>query len=79
MTEISLLEFLALKLNCVCLSDLRFLPDWRRKQLANEIENIPPQNVSVSEWNDALCYLTESEAEKTKEEARIRLISLLRG
>ncbi len=76
--QTSLLELLAQKIGCSYLSDLRFLPAWRREQLAREVEMLPPQDASVFEWNDALCYLTGEGPEKTAEAARNRLLDLLR-
>ncbi len=78
-TDLSLLDVLAQRMNCTYLSDLRFLSVCRRGQLARKIENIPVEAASVSEWNDALRYLTgrTPAPEQTAEESRNRLIALL--
>lgn len=56
--EMSLLENLALQLGCTYLSDLRFLQSWERMRLVQRLENIPAEAAGLSDWNDALEYLT---------------------
>mgnify|MGYP005858389401 CR=1 FL=1 len=57
MTMVGLLEILAFRSGCMYLSDLqqpRLLPAIRRA-----LYNIPPEQFSLWEWQDAVAYITE--------------------
>lgn len=79
MKKTTLLDTLADRMGCVFLSDLRFLPEEKRGRLAREVGSILPHQAPVSEWNDALSYLTGAGPEPTAEVARARLSALLLG
>ncbi len=53
-----LLQVLACQMNCTYLSDLRFLSERRREELAEKVKNLSSDVASLEEWNDALLYLT---------------------
>lgn len=74
---VSLLDYLVGHAGCMYLSDLRFLREWERVRLEREVEKIPPYAANVQEWNDALHYLTGAPPERTAEEARCTLMTLL--
>ena len=74
----SLLDRFSYAMHCLYLSDLKFMDDRERAGLAKEIRlDFSAESASLSEWNDALSYLTDSEPEKTAEAAREKLIQLL--
>lgn len=75
--QVDLLDILAEKSNCRYLSDLRYLLPWERKRLAREIEKIPPEAASLSEWNHALEYLAKEQPACSCKEARTKLIMVL--
>jgi len=58
-TQISLLDAMTVQMKCGYLSDLRFLSGEQRKWLAMKLERTPAETASLSEWNDALEYLTD--------------------
>ncbi len=55
-----LLEYLADKTGCMYLSDLRFTDN--PKKLSKYINKIDAKEYSLHEWNDAVNYLTDREA-----------------
>lgn len=77
--QMSLLEVLAYKMNCLYLSDLQFLSAAQKIWLIREIEAIPPQAASVPEWNEALDYLAGAGPEETEAVAKERLMAALLG
>lgn len=77
--EKPLLDFLSDDMRCLYLSDLEFMKDRKRIDMAGEIQrNFPAESASLFEWNDALSYLTGAGPEKTAEAAREKLIQLLK-
>lgn len=56
--QMSLLDAMALQMRCEYLSDLRFLSSEQRRLLAAELGKVPAEKVPLSEWNDAVEYLT---------------------
>ncbi len=74
--EMSLLELLAVLMDCDFLSDLRFLDSTQRAALAEKLKRIPARVSNLHDWNDALQYLTgDSVTRATAEEARAALIA----
>lgn len=73
----SLLEQLASASNCEYLSDLGFLDGLQRKQLIGILETIPAESVPLSQWNDALEYLAQTNHARTQEGAKRKLMSQL--
>lgn len=76
--RVPLLDMLAYRMGCMYLSDLRFIPPGAQGRLAREVERIPSQDASLSEWNGALSYLTGEGPEPSAEQAKTRLAALLR-
>ena len=76
-TALSLLEYLVGYSGCEYLSDLHYLAEWQKVRLAQKIERIPCSEASLSEWNDALCYLTNLPKEQSAEKARRQLLLCL--
>ena len=70
----SLLDYLHMRMNCVYLSDLRFLDAYGCWRLAWELRQISPDAASLSDWNDALEYLAGKENAASAEAARETLI-----
>ena len=70
----SLLDYLHMRMNCVYLSDLRFLDAYGRRRLVYELRQIPPGAASLSDWNDALGYLAGEASAASAEAARDLLI-----
>ena len=69
----SLLDALAEIAGCVCLSDLRWIKEDKRKQLADKLERISPEDYPPGDWNATLSYLTTAPP-SPPEEARRRLL-----
>ena len=76
-TSMSLLDELARRVDCEILSDLRYLDRQGRGQLARAVEALSPDGVPLSQWNDALCYLTGEPPQGSCEEAQARLLAWL--
>lgn len=76
---VSLVDFLAKKLGCVYISDLKYLTADQQKRLASLLEQLPPKAASKAEWDDALRYIEQLPAQKSAEKDRERLLSALRG
>lgn len=78
--KILLLDILADKAQCCYLSDLRLIytePEMRER-LADILLEIPIKIASLSEWNDALAYLTGESGAINVEQAKATLIDYLR-
>lgn len=73
----SLLEWMSNACGCTFLSDLCFLQKWEKVRLAHRLEQIPPDRISLREWNDALQYLAGALPEKTQQAAREALLRAL--
>ena len=72
--NVSLLEYLTLRMGCGCISDLRTLSSVQRQDFVRHIQSMHVSDASVSEWNDALLYLTDEPSRKTAGEARDALM-----
>ena len=55
---VELLEYLAQRVGCAYLSDLRYLSPWEQMRLSREIAKVPAETFPLKMWNDALAYLT---------------------
>ena len=75
----SLLDVLAERAGCTCLSDLRSIKKPKRQQLADKLERISPEDYSLAIWNDALNYLVSASPQKSPEAARKLLIDHYRN
>lgn len=78
--KISLLDILAGEAQCLYLSDLRLLytESEMREKLTDIIMEIPIKIASLTEWNDALAYLTGVSGAINEEQAKSTLIDCLR-
>ena len=56
------------------LSDLRYLDTEERFRLAGAVEQIPPGDYSLAEWNDALDYLAGGAPAPSTGETKQRLL-----
>ena len=75
-TEMSLLDVLSIRMNCLNLSDLKYLNNCGRAKLCRIISEIPEDDAPCSEWNDALQYLTgDNTAQASASEAKEALIT----
>ena len=61
MSSVSLLEDLAEKIGCDCLSDLRLMQEKWLPRLKAELENIDEEEYSLSNWNEVILYITGSQ------------------
>lgn len=77
-TKMGILDLLAKRMGCGCLSDLHYLPENERLRMADEIERIPALEYPLREWSDALEYITGNGPERTSMLAKNRLIESLR-
>ena len=62
MSSVSLLEDLAEKIGCDCLSDLRLMQEKWLPRLKAELENIDEEEYSLSNWNEVILYITGSQS-----------------
>lgn len=69
-----LLERCTEEVGCTYLSDLRYLDTKARFRLAGAVEQIPPGDYSLAEWNDALDYLAGGAPAPSTGEAKQRLL-----
>lgn len=74
-----LLEYLAYISGSKYLSDLHYLDGTGRNRIAQALENISSESVSLWEWNDALKYLVEAGPAASPSAARELLIEQMRG
>lgn len=74
-----LLEYLAYISGSKYLSDLHYLDGIERNRIAQALENISSESVSLWEWNDALNYLTGVGPAASPSAARELLIEQMRG
>lgn len=69
-----LLERCTEEVGCTYLSDLRYLDTKERFRLAGAVEQIPPGEYSLTEWNDALGYLAGGAPAPSAGEAKQRIL-----
>lgn len=72
--RMGLLERCTEEVGCTYLSDLRYLDTKARFRLAGAVEQIPPGDYSLVEWNDALDYLAGGAPAPSTGEAKQRLL-----
>lgn len=72
--RMGLLERCTEEVGCAYLSDLRYLDTEERFRLAGAVEQIPPGDYSLAEWNDALDYLAGGAPAPSTGEAKQRLL-----
>ncbi|MBC8530468.1 hypothetical protein [Gehongia tenuis] len=72
-----LLDYLALRMGCEYLSDLRFLEIDKRMQMARVLLAIPVGAAGPLEWNNTLVYLTGGHGERDPEAVKAQLIASL--
>lgn len=72
--RMGLLERCTEEVGCTYLSDLRYLDTKARFRLAGAVEQIPPGDYSLAEWNDALDYLAGGAPAPSTGEAKQRLL-----
>ena len=72
--RMGLLERCTEEVGCTYLSDLRYLDTKARFRLAGAVEQIPPGDYSLAEWNDALDYLAGGSPAPSTGEAKQRLL-----
>lgn len=73
----ALLDLLSIQMDCMYLSDLKFLSGAQRLYLAQKLSQLTPREEDLDQWNDALEYLTGTGKEATALAARQRLVKLL--
>lgn len=78
MTHTSLLDRAAAKLECCCLSDLHYLSAQQQAILEEYLRSLDQTGHTLFEWNDALQYLSQAEAEESVDAAREKLLRLLK-
>lgn len=72
--RMGLLERCTEEVGCTYLSDLRYLDTKARFRLAGAVEQIPPGEYSLAEWNDALDYLAGGAPAPSAGEAKQRIL-----
>ena len=75
--EITLLDYMAYRAGCPCLSDLHSLDPVGRARLCRLVECLEPAAASPREWQDAAAYLSGRPASSAPEEARAQLLAAL--
>ena len=77
---ISLLDRMAVQMQCMYLSDLRYLTVFQRIRLGCFLETIETESADLNEWNDATEYLTGERIRYCDAGlAKSRLIAFLSG
>lgn len=76
-SQLHLLDYLAMRLGCDCLSDLHFLQGSRKVRLKEELLAIPPGAADPSEWKDTFHYLTGDQSGSVPEAIKVQLIARL--
>lgn len=56
-TKLSLLDAMAIHVGCTYLSDLHYINEHQRLQLARALETVPAIDEDLFDWNDALAYI----------------------
>ncbi|WNX85116.1 hypothetical protein RWV98_02230 [Agathobaculum sp. NTUH-O15-33] len=73
----SLLDKLAEQCGAARVSDLHDMDSGQQKRLIEILLAAPPDTTALSEWNQALGYLTGAKPQKSVEAAHARLVILL--
>lgn len=76
--SLSLLDEASAQMGCQYLSDLHYLTPYQRCVLAASLERYDAQSFTLFEWNDALEYLSDCDAEDTASAAKEKLLQSLR-
>ena len=74
----SIVEYIAMKLGYINLSDLHHMDTADRLAACRVVEKVNAEAESLDGWNDALSYLVGEPPAESQEEARSRLIEKLR-
>lgn len=72
-----MLDYLFSQMDCVYLSDLRFLSAEEKRHLARKVLKIPEEAFSRRDWEEALTYLTGGGAEPDARRSKKKLVYLL--
>lgn len=75
--EIELLDYMAYRAGCACLSDLHALTPVQRARLGRLVDRLPPEAAPLREWNDAAAYLTGCGPADSPEQAKAALSAWL--
>ena len=75
--EIALLDYMAYRAGCACLSDLRTLTPVQRSRLRRVLESLSPEAAALGEWDDAAAYLTGCSPADSPEQAKAALLDWL--
>ena len=75
--EESLLEYLAARVGCDYISDLRYLQPEQRSCLAAVLADISNDAFTLPQWNEVLRYLTYMPPQETVAQARRQLVFIL--
>lgn len=76
--KVSLLEGVFLQFGCKDFNDLRCLPTEKRQVLADKIEAISENSLSLMDYNEVLHIVAGTPPEKNKLKARAKLLATLR-
>ena len=76
----SLLDMMAVQIGSPYLSDLHYLNEQQRAQLAQSLGKVTAKDEDLFEWNDALMYLTgKKKTYASAERAKSALLNFLNG
>ena len=73
----SLLDYLAFESECEYISDMPTIGMTGKWKLYCAVKKLEPDIYALSQWNEALTYLTRRGPENTSEEARSALLQAL--
>jgi len=76
--KVSLLEGIFLQFGCKDFNDLRCLPTEQRQLLADKIETISENSLSLMDYNEVLHIVAGIPPEGNKDDARAKLLATLR-
>ena len=75
--EVHLLDYLAWRAGCACLSDLHRLGPGQRARLCRALAELEPDCAPQREWDDAVAYLTGGPPAPSPEDAQAALLDWL--
>ena len=75
--EVHLLDYLAWRAGCACLSDLHRLGPGQRARLRGALAELAPDCAPQREWDDAVAYLTGGPPAPGPEAAKAALLDWL--
>ena len=78
MEKLPLIDYLAQKVRCTYISDLRKLKRTTQFDLIDAVQQIPEEVYSMDDWNEALMYMSNREARYSSFTAKEEILEFLK-